>query len=120
MEKRAKARIDYKKAYDMVPPSWIIDCLKMYPISSEVIKFIKNTMENCRVELTAEGKSLTEVKIQRGNLPRTCTITITIHNSDNTTQLHVRKCTGGYKLYKSQENNQPPNVHGRHQTACKK
>ena len=25
--------IDYKKAYDMVPQSWIIRCLKMYKIS---------------------------------------------------------------------------------------
>ncbi len=36
----------------------------MYKISSEVIKFIENTMENWRVELTAQEKSLTEVKIQ--------------------------------------------------------
>ena len=59
------AWIDYKKAYDMVPQSWIIDCLEMYKISNEVIKFIKNTMKNCRVELTTGGKSLAEVKIQR-------------------------------------------------------
>ena len=26
----ATAWIDYKKAYDMVPQSWIINCLKMY------------------------------------------------------------------------------------------
>ena len=36
----------------------------MYKISGEVIKFIKHTMENCRVKLTAGGKSLNEVKIQ--------------------------------------------------------
>ena len=50
---------DYKKAYDMVPQTRIIDCLKMYKISSEVIKLIENTMENWRVELTRGGKSLT-------------------------------------------------------------
>ena len=44
--------IDYRKAYDMIP----------HKISGEVIKFIKNTMENWRVELTAGGKSLAEVK----------------------------------------------------------
>ena len=36
--------IDYKKAYGMVPRSWIIDYLKLYKISREVIKFIENTM----------------------------------------------------------------------------
>ena len=33
----AIAWIDYKMAYDMVPQSWIIHCLKMYKISHEVI-----------------------------------------------------------------------------------
>ena len=39
----AMAWIDYKKAYDMVPQSWIINCLKMYKISHEVMNFIKKT-----------------------------------------------------------------------------
>ena len=29
----AMAWIDYKKAYDMIPQSWILHCLKMYKIS---------------------------------------------------------------------------------------
>ena len=37
--------IDYIKAYDMVPRSWIINCLKMYKISDEVINFIEKTMK---------------------------------------------------------------------------
>ena len=32
------ALIEYKKAYDMVPQSWIIHCLKGYKISHEVTK----------------------------------------------------------------------------------
>ena len=35
------AWIDYKKAYDMVPHSWIINSLKMYKISHETINFIE-------------------------------------------------------------------------------
>ena len=54
------------KAYYIVPQNWVIDCCKMYKIPGEVIKFIEHTMENCRVELKVGGKSLTEVKIQRG------------------------------------------------------
>ena len=41
----AMAWIDYKKAYDMVPQSWIIKCHKMYKISDEVINFIEKTMK---------------------------------------------------------------------------
>ena len=52
----AMAWIEYKKAYDMVPQSWIINCLKMYKISHEVINFIEITMKNSRVELTTGEK----------------------------------------------------------------
>ena len=60
------AWIDNKKAYDMVPQSWIINCLKMYKISDEVKNFIEKTMKTWRVELTAGGRSLAEAKVQRG------------------------------------------------------
>ena len=53
----AMAWIDYKKAYDMDPHSWIINSLKMYKISHEVINFIDKTMKTWRVELTAIGRS---------------------------------------------------------------
>ena len=62
----AMAWIDYKKAYDMVPHSWIINSHKMYKISDEVINFIDKTMKTWRVELKARGRRLVESKIQRG------------------------------------------------------
>ena len=78
------AWIDFKKAYGVGPPSQIIDCLKMYKTSGEVIKFIENTMQNSRVELTVGGKSLTEEKIQRA-LPGKCAII----NSDDAIHSHT-------------------------------
>ena len=42
----AMAWIDYKKAYDMVPQSWIVDYLKMYKISNKIIKFITGAIKN--------------------------------------------------------------------------
>ena len=47
----------------MVLQSWIINCLKMYKISHEVINFIEKNMKNCRVELPAGGKNLAEKKV---------------------------------------------------------
>ena len=38
----------------------------MYKILDEVIKFIQGTIKTWRVELTAGGKSLADVKIQGG------------------------------------------------------
>ena len=57
---------DFKKAYDMVQESWIINCLKMYKISSEVINFLEKTMKTWKVELTAGGRSLVKAMVQRG------------------------------------------------------
>ena len=99
----AMAWIDYKKAYDVVPQNRIISCLKVYKISNEVINFIKKTMKTWRVELTAGGRSLAEIKIQRG-----------IFQGDTLSPLlfiiammplnHIlRKCTARYKLSRLQE-----------------
>ena len=92
------AWIDYKKASDMVPQSWIINCLKMYKISHEVINFIEKTMKTWRVELTAEGRRLGEAKFQSGSFqgdalsPILFIIAMMPHN-------HIlRKYTVGYKL----------------------
>ena len=38
----AMAGIDYKTAFDTVPQSWMIHCIKMYKISHEVINFIES------------------------------------------------------------------------------
>ena len=41
----AMAWIDYKKANDMVPQSWILHCLKMYKIPDQVVQFIEKSQE---------------------------------------------------------------------------
>ena len=53
-----------QKAYDIVSKSWIINCLKMYMISEEIINFDKDPMKIWRVGLTEGKKNL--AKIQRG------------------------------------------------------
>ena len=92
------AWIDYKKAYDMVPQSWIINCLKMYKISHEVINFIEETMKTWRVELTAGGRNLAETKIQRdifqGDALSPLLFIIVMMPLNHV----LRKCTAGYKV----------------------
>ena len=60
------AWIDYKKAYDMVPHSWIIECLEIFKVSQNITILIRNSMKNWRVELTSMGQKLGEVNIRRG------------------------------------------------------
>ena len=97
------AWIDYKKAYDMVPQSWIIHCLKMYKIPYEVVNFIEKIMQTWRVEQTAGGRSLDEIKIQRVILQRDALSPLLFIITMIPLNHILRKCIGGYKLNRSQE-----------------
>ena len=48
----AVALIDYKKAYDMVPHSWIVECLGMVGVSEQIKHFLSKSMKAWRVDLT--------------------------------------------------------------------
>ena len=61
----AMAWIDYKKAFDMVPHSWILECLELCGIAENVRKFMWNSMRSWKLELTSSGESLGDVHIQR-------------------------------------------------------
>ena len=44
--------VDYRNAYDMVPHSWILECLNSLGISDNIQQFLDKTMKTWRVELT--------------------------------------------------------------------
>ena len=46
------AWIDYKKAYDMVPHSWILKCLEMVGAAKNIVSIISNSMLNWKTVLT--------------------------------------------------------------------
>ena len=62
----AMAWVDYKNAYDMVPHSWIIACLRLYRVSDNVVNFKERSMTNWKVQLTSCGETLGLVNIRRG------------------------------------------------------
>ena len=93
--------IDYKKVY--VPKSWIINCLKMYEISDEVINFIEKTMKTWKVELIAWGRSLAEMKVQRGIFQGDARSRLLFIIAIMPLNYILRKCKAVYKLSKSQE-----------------
>ena len=90
-------------AYDIVPQSRIIDLLKMYKISREVINFIEKTMKNYRVELAAGVKSLTDDKILRGIFLGDGLSALLFVIAMRPLSHILRDCTGVYNLHKSKK-----------------
>ena len=60
------AYTDYKKAYDMVPHSWIIECLDLLGIAEDIKSLLVNSVEKWKVMLCSGNSELSEVEIKRG------------------------------------------------------
>ena len=58
--------IDYKKAYDSVPHSWILKCLKLYGIADNIINFIADSMKLWKTTLTILQEVIGEILINCG------------------------------------------------------
>ena len=58
--------IDYKKAYDMVPYSWIIECLDLIGVADDVKSLLVNSMEKWKIMLYSRNSELDEVEIKPG------------------------------------------------------
>ncbi|TWW59899.1 hypothetical protein D4764_06G0014290 [Takifugu flavidus] len=60
------AWIDYKKAYDSMPHTWILECLKLYNINRTLREFIQNSMKLWNTTLEANSKPIARVSIRCG------------------------------------------------------
>ena len=86
-----------------MPQSWILNCLKMYKIPGQVIKFIVKTVQTWRVEMTAGVKSLAEVKIQRDIFRGDALSPLPFVIAKMPLNRILRKYVDGYKPSKLQE-----------------
>ena len=57
---------DCKKAYDIVPHSWILKCLEMVRGAKNMITIISYSLANWKMVLTSGGTDLGQVDIRRG------------------------------------------------------
>ena len=62
----AMAWIDYKEVYDMVPHSWIIECLDLFGVAEKIKSLLVNSMEKWKVLLCSGNSEFGEVEIERG------------------------------------------------------
>ena len=59
------AWIGYRKACDMVPHSWIIECLDLFGVAENIQSLVVNSMEKWKVMLCSGNSKLGEVEIKR-------------------------------------------------------
>ena len=60
------AWIDYRKAYDMLPHSWILHTLRTYGVANNTHTFVQNIMTKWQTEMYFNKRALGNVKINRG------------------------------------------------------
>ena len=55
----------YRKLYDMIPHNWISECFEVFGVDENTKKFLLNSMNNWKLELTSNGVPLGNVEIRR-------------------------------------------------------
>ena len=58
------ALIDYKKAFDSLPHSWIAKCLEIVGVSGNIRQFLRVAMASCNTVLTVNGQVFDYVHIR--------------------------------------------------------
>ena len=58
--------VDFRKAYDLVPHSWILESLRITGAADNMVRFLGNSMKNWKTQLAANGADLGTVRIRRG------------------------------------------------------
>ena len=99
----AMAWIDYKKAYDMVPHSWIIECLDLFGVAENIKSLLVNSMEKWKVMLCSGTSELGEVEIQGGIFQGDCLSPLVFVLTMIPLSLILRKAKAAYEFPKTKE-----------------
>ena len=95
--------IAYKKAYDMVPHSWIKECLELFGVAENIKTLLVNSMEKWRVMLCAGNSDLGEVDIKRGIFQRDSLSPLVFILALIPLSLILRKAKAAYEFSGSKE-----------------
>ena len=99
----AMSWINYKKTYDMVPNSWIIECLDLFGVAENIKSLLVNSMEKWKVMLCSGNCELGEVEIKRGISQRDSLSLLVFVLALIPLSLILRKAKAVYEFSKSKE-----------------
>ena len=105
--------IDYKKAYNSMPYSWTLECLRLYKIEPCLVTFIRQLMAHWRTTLSANSKNITDATIKCG-IYRGGALSLLLLNALQD------KSTYKYRLKSSTTHYQSPSLLKRHKAICQK
>ena len=96
--------IDYKKAFDSVPHSWILRCLQMYKIHPVLIEFIEQSMNHWKTNMTLVNKEgvleTGPIRIKRGIFEGDSLSPLLFSMSLNPLSIELNETKYGYQLDK--------------------
>ena len=90
--------MDYRKAYDSVPHSWIILCLKTFRVAKNICSFMTKTMVLWHTQLLCGGERLGSVNIQCGIIQEDSFSPLLFIMCLLPLTMILRKCSSGYQL----------------------
>ena len=90
--------IDYRKAYHIIPNSWILQSLELLQVSENIAEFIRKSMKNYNTDLTSCGEYLSNILISEEPHFRQTTVIITICACMIPVTQILRKVKSGYTL----------------------
>ena len=90
--------VDYRKAYDSVPHSWIIHCLKTFRVAKNICSFMTKAMVLWHTQLLCGGERLGSVNIQCGIFQGDSFSPLLFIMCLLPLTMILRKCSSGYQL----------------------
>ena len=98
----AMAYVDYKKAYDMIPHSWILKSLQLVGAADNIVNVLEKSMTKWKVQLNAGDKILGDVNVKRGIFQGDSLSPLLFVICLIPMSLILRKMKAGYSLGKNQ------------------
>ena len=98
------AWIGFRKAYDMVPHSWMIRSLELVGAAKNTVNLLKETMKNWKTNLICSNTELRAMKINRGIFLGDSLSPLLFVVSLRSLTLVLRKMKQGYSFGKGKSN----------------